>query len=117
MMTLNWKARSKGAALALAAMLATGAAQAVDVIPTTVWLDGPYTQAEHDADMALTARVAAVLAADPKLRGRSIEVSSRRGEVILRGQVANASMVYRTVELVRRVDGVRGIDETFLLTG
>jgi len=116
MKTRHWKTRSGGAALALAALLAAGSVQALEGVPTTVWLDGPYTQAEFDADMAITARVAAVLAADPKLRGRSIEVSTRRGEVILRGQVTNASMVYRTVELVRRVEGVRGIDETGLLT-
>ncbi|MDB5972657.1 MAG: hypothetical protein JWQ90_5107 [Hydrocarboniphaga sp.] len=69
----------------------------------------PYTMTEADREIA--AKVIDILAADNKLRGR-IAVSVLNGEVLLSGKVKSVPMIYRAVELSRRVvsDGKVNVD-------
>jgi osmotically-inducible protein OsmY len=60
----------------------------------------PYTMTEADREIA--AKVIDILAADNKLRGR-IAVSVLDGKVLLSGKVKSVPMIYRAVELSRRV--------------
>lgn len=60
----------------------------------------PYTMTPADREIA--ARVIEILAADEKLRGR-IAVSVLDGKVLLSGKVKSVPMIYRAVELSRRV--------------
>lgn len=63
------------------------------------------------ADEDLTAKVQAALAADKRLQVKApLEVKSRNGVVALIGDVESPSMVYRAVETVRGVDGVKEVD-------
>ena len=60
----------------------------------------PFTMTEADREIA--AKVIDILAADNKLRGR-IAVSVLNGKVMLSGKVKSVPMIYRAVELSRRV--------------
>lgn len=66
----------------------------------------PFRMSE--ADLAITREVMATLEADPLLRGR-IAVATLNGVVMLSGQVASVPMIYRAVELSRKVDKVREV--------
>lgn len=74
------------------AQVPTGAEVVIDNTPFTM----------TDADRKIAAQVIDVLAADDKLRGR-IAVSVLNGEVLLSGKVKSVPMIYRAVELSRRV--------------
>jgi osmotically-inducible protein OsmY len=67
---------------------------------------------KHSApDHALAERVAAVLAQDQKIRVLwPLDIAAYDGTVRITGRVASAPMIYRTVEKVRAIDGVRGVD-------
>ncbi|WP_428310796.1 BON domain-containing protein [Hydrocarboniphaga sp.] len=69
----------------------------------------PYTMTQADRDIA--AKVIDILSNDPKLRGR-IAVSVLNGEVLLSGKVKSVPMIYRAVELSRKVvsDGKVNVD-------
>jgi osmotically-inducible protein OsmY len=69
----------------------------------------PYTMTEADREIA--AKVIDILSNDPKLRGR-IAVSVLNGEVLLSGKVKSVPMIYRAVELSRKVvsDGKVNVD-------
>lgn len=69
----------------------------------------PYTMTQADREIA--AKVIDILSNDPKLRGR-IAVSVLNGEVLLSGKVKSVPMIYRAVELSRKVvsDGKVNVD-------
>lgn len=60
----------------------------------------PYTMTAADREIA--AKVIDILANDDKLRGR-IAVSVLNGQVLLSGKVKSVPMIYRAVELSRKV--------------
>lgn len=60
----------------------------------------PYTMTQADREIA--AKVIDILSNDEKLRGR-IAVSVLNGEVLLSGKVKSVPMIYRAVELSRKV--------------
>ncbi|WP_420468376.1 BON domain-containing protein [Panacagrimonas sp.] len=62
-------------------------------------------------DELITAKVKTVLAQDKRLQVQTpIEVQTRNGVVSLAGDVETPAMVYRAVEKVRAVEGVREVD-------
>jgi hypothetical protein len=69
----------------------------------------PYTMTAADREIA--AKVIDILSNDDKLRGR-IAVSVLNGEVLLSGKVKSVPMIYRAVELSRKVvsDGKVNVD-------
>ena len=74
----------------------------------------PYTMTQADREIA--AKVIEILAADDKLRGR-IAVSVLNGQVLLSGKVKSVPMIYRAVELSRRVVSDRRINTDDLWRG
>ncbi len=93
--TLN---RTGIAALALAAALAAPLAVA-------------HTPDFTASDRALAERVAAVLSQDQKIRVLwPLDIAAYNGTVRITGRVATVPMIYRTVEKVRGIDGVRAGD-------
>lgn len=63
------------------------------------------------SDRALAERVSAVLAQDPKIRVLwPLDVAAYNGTVRITGRVATVPMIYRTVEKVREIEGVRAVD-------
>jgi hyperosmotically inducible protein len=69
----------------------------------------------QSADEVISGKIAATLAADSKIHGSGIQVSTSRGVVSLSGKVQTVAMIYRAVELARRVDGVRGVNDDALI--
>lgn len=74
----------------------------------------PFTMSE--ADLAITREVIAVLEADPLLRG-NIRVSTLNGVVMLAGKVKSVPMIYRAVELSRKVSNVNQVETNELWRG
>lgn len=74
----------------------------------------PFTMSE--ADLAITREVIAVLEADPLLKG-NIRVSTLNGVVMLAGNVSSVPMIYRAVELSRKVANVNQVETNELWRG
>ncbi len=82
----------------------------VEVVKDTT----PFAMSEED--LAITREVIAVLEADPLLRG-NIRVCALNGVVMLAGQVKSVPMIYRAVELSRKVAKVRQVETNELWRG
>jgi osmotically-inducible protein OsmY len=67
------------------------------------------------ADAEISQQIAAVVSADQRIRGTQLQVSTSRGIVSLSGRVETVAMIYRTVELARRVNGVRAVNDDGLI--
>lgn len=74
----------------------------------------PFTMSE--ADLAITREVIAVLEADPLLKG-NIRVSTLNGVVMLAGTVKSVPMIYRAVELSRKIANVNQVETNELWRG
>ena len=74
----------------------------------------PFKMSE--ADLAITREVIAVLEADPLLKG-NIRVSTLNGVVMLAGTVKSVPMIYRAVELSRKVSNVHQVETNELWRG
>ena len=73
------------------------------------------TMKVQPADAEISQQVAAVISADQRIRGTRLEVSTSRGIVNLSGRVETVAMIYRTIELARRVNGVRAVNDDGLI--
>lgn len=77
---------------------------------------GPAVAAVYDADLPnndlqISEQVKQTLLQDAKVVPTlPIEVKTYRGEVILSGEVESVPMVYRSVELARKIQGVRKVN-------
>ncbi|WP_374679675.1 BON domain-containing protein [Hydrocarboniphaga effusa] len=74
----------------------------------------PFKMSE--ADLAITREVIAVLEADPLLKG-NIRVSTLNGVVMLAGTVKSVPMIYRAVELSRKIANVNQVETNELWRG
>lgn len=74
----------------------------------------PFTMTDQDRE--LSERVMESLRADDKLRGR-IAVSVLNGQVLLSGTVDSVPMIYRAVEVSRRVSGSNRVNADRLERG
>jgi osmotically-inducible protein OsmY len=72
------------------------------------------TKAQPD-DVAISQQVAALISADQRIRGTRLEISTSHGIVSLSGRVETVAMIYRTIELARRVNGVRAVNDDGLI--
>lgn len=62
------------------------------------------------ADLLLSSRVQAALAADPRTASADIRLRAADGEVFLRGRLRSASLEKAVIEVARGVEGVRHLD-------
>lgn len=61
-------------------------------------------------DTAITAKVKAALFADPDVKGQQVAVDTVDGVVQLSGFVSSSAMAARAVDIARRTDGVRRVE-------
>lgn len=66
-------------------------------------------------DSAITARVNAQLAADPKLSPLQINVDTTDGRVLLRGTAPDKSSRERATEMASAIDGVKSVDNQIVV--
>lgn len=66
-------------------------------------------------DTAISAKVKAALAGDPDVKARNVQVETYKGTVQLSGFVDSPSNVTRAVDLARRVDGVREVQNALIV--
>lgn len=100
-------------ALGLAAIPGVTVAAAAE--PSTLRVEMGAQRAPAIPDLDITRKVAAALAADQKLVGTTIDVSTRQGVVTLNGKLDSVPMIYRAVELTRRIEGVKDVDDRELI--
>lgn len=60
-------------------------------------------------DSVVTARIKSALLADARVNRLDVAVVTRRGEVMMRGEVANQAQMDRAVQLATGIDGVRSV--------
>jgi osmotically-inducible protein OsmY len=75
----------------------------------TVKTDPRSTSTTVD-DSAITAKVKAALAGDPRVRAHQVNVETREGRVQLSGFVNSSEAKATAEELARSVDNVRNVD-------
>lgn len=109
---MNRKSLRHGVAAALGATLMFTAC-AVAAAEVAV-VDLSTTKAQP-ADAEISQQIAALISADQRIRGTRLEVSTSRGIVSLSGRVETVAMIYRTIELARRVNGVRAVNDDGLI--
>lgn len=68
------------------------------------------------SDTELINRVKAALSADPTINPLAIQVSIRAGVVTLSGRVSSPALSQRAEQVVRRIAGVRGVDNQLEVT-
>ena len=105
-----------GFAMALGASVPALAQPATMTVDLAAHATIPAADSAAALDLDITRKVADVLAADGKLSGNLIQVSTLRGVVSLAGSLRKTVMIYRAIELTRRVDGVTGVNDTDLRT-
>lgn len=66
-------------------------------------------------DTAISARVKAALAGDPDVKATDVQVETFRGTVQLSGFVDSPENVRRAVDVARRVDGVREVNNALIV--
>lgn len=67
-------------------------------------------------DSAITARVNAQLAADPKLSALQINVDTSEGRVLLRGTAPDFSSRERATQMASAIDGVKSVDNQIVVS-
>jgi hyperosmotically inducible protein len=68
-------------------------------------------------DAVITTKVKVLLTEDKLVRGRTIQVETRQGVVILRGTVETGAQKQRAEEVVRSVQGVKGVENALQIAG
>ena len=76
----------------------------------TVRSDGGPSGSERVDDAAITAKVKAALAGDPRTKAHQVNVETREGAVQLSGFVDNSEAKSTAGELARSVDNVKSVD-------
>jgi hyperosmotically inducible protein len=76
----------------------------------TVRTDGGPSASERIDDSAITAKVKAALAGDPRTKAHQVNVETREGVVQLSGFVDNSDAKSTAEELARSVDNVKSVD-------
>ena len=66
-------------------------------------------------DSVLTTRVKSALLADPEVKSFDIQVETRKGQVQLSGFIDTRERMDQAIALVRRVEGVKGVDNGMTL--
>ena len=107
-MSIKFIHRSVAATLGVTLMLTAFAVPASQVAVASA-------SATQPSDAAISQQIAAVISADQRIRGTRLEVSTSRGIVSLSGRVETVAMIYRTIELARRVNGVRAVNDDGLI--
>lgn len=79
--------------------------------PAVAQSSGPSTAPgkASGSDAALTARVKAALIKDPQVKGRSIDVDTKDGQVTLHGALDTDDEVAHAMEVARGVPGVTNV--------
>lgn len=109
-MSKQFTHRSVAAALGATLMLSAFAASAADVAVADL-----STTKAQPGDAQISQQIAALISADQRIRGTRLEVSTTGGVVSLKGRVETVAMIYRTIELARRVNGVRAVNDDGLI--
>jgi hyperosmotically inducible protein len=76
----------------------------------TVRADSGPSGSERVDDAAITAKVKAALAGDPRTKAHQVNVETREGAVQLSGFVDNSEAKSTAEELARNVDNVKSVD-------
>lgn len=76
----------------------------------TVRADSGPSGSERVDDAAITAKVKAALAGDPRTKAHQVNVETREGAVQLSGYVDNSEAKSTAEELARNVDNVKSVD-------
>ncbi|MDB5972655.1 MAG: hypothetical protein JWQ90_5105 [Hydrocarboniphaga sp.] len=63
------------------------------------------------SDATITTKVKAQFAADDVVKATAIKVDTDKGVVTLKGEVASAEAHKRAVDITRRIDGVKSVDD------
>lgn len=77
--------------------------------------DRPAAKAVDDG--VVTTRVQAALAADPEVAPIKINVSTKEGQVTLKGEIKSMALRKKVETIVRGVDGVRSLNNQLIITG
>jgi osmotically-inducible protein OsmY len=67
--------------------------------------------------VTLVDRVESIVFRDPRFPKGQISINAEQGEVFLRGQVARPELIQDLEEAVRKVPGVRGVENLLHLPG
>jgi hyperosmotically inducible protein len=68
------------------------------------------TMGRYVDDSVITAKIKSALVADRGVNGFDIHIETRQGEVLLSGSVENQAQSDRAVDIIRKIDGVRKVD-------
>jgi len=109
-MSKKFVCHSVAAALGATLMLSAFAAPAAEMVVADL-----STMQVQPADAQISQQIAALISADQRIRGTRLEVSTSRGIVSLSGRVETVAMIYRTIELARRVNGVVAVNDDGLV--
>jgi hypothetical protein len=72
---------------------------------------------EPPDEVTLVDRVESIVFRDPRFPKGQISINAEQGEVFLRGQVARPELIQDLEEAVRKVPGVRGVENLLHLPG
>ena len=97
--------------LLMAAMVATTAVSLSGCAQMSRMFEAPVD------DAAVATKVRAALAADREVSALKITADSTQGTVRLKGEVKNMATRRKVEELVRGVQGVKGVDNQLVITG
>ncbi len=70
---------------------------------------GSYIGPQSSEDQRLVSELIKQIQSDHKLSGQ-LELTSRNGSVAITGRVAEVTMIYRVVEIIKRNSSVKNID-------
>jgi len=68
-------------------------------------------------DAGISAKVKAALLASNDVEGAAIDVDTKAGRVTLKGKVTDPSQIDRAMQIARRVEGVRAVDNQLTAGG
>ena len=97
--------------LLMAAMVATTALSVTGCAQMGRMFEAPVD------DAAVTTKVRAAMAADAEVNALKLTANSAQGTVTLKGEVKNMATRRKIEELVRGVQGVKGVDNQLVITG
>jgi len=72
---------------------------------------------ETVTDATITTKVKAQFAADDQVKATAINVDTDNGVVTLKGEVASSEARKRALDIVRKIDGVKSVDDDELKVG
>lgn len=121
---MNVSQRARGVIATTAVMLSLAACGQKEDATVGQTIDGTIAKteqagqavAEGAADLAITTKVKAALAADDQLSAMSIEVNTEQGEVSLTGPAPNAEALERATVLAKAVDGVTAVNNQLVVS-